>query len=184
MPNLVDSEKHESEESLKIRKATIADLNLISVLAITTHYEAYFELDPSHDLADYCINFFNLERLRSEFEDENATFLIVELSGNAVAFAQLREGKKIACMEGKNAIEIQRIYVIAPMKGRKIGNALIEKCCEIGREKGHDTIWLGVWDKNIGAQKFYEKIGMKNVGLTDFSDGKNEFINLVFAKNL
>jgi diamine N-acetyltransferase len=153
-------------------------------LAITTHYEAYFELDPSHDLADYCVRFFNLETLKSELENPKLTYLIAEFEGNAVGFAQLREGKKIECMKGKNAVEIQRIYVIAPMKGKKIGKALIEKCFETGREKGYEMLWLGVWDKNVAAQKFYEKIGMKNVGLTDFSDGKNEFINLVFAKEL
>ena len=170
--------------SLNIRKVTIADLRLMTVLAITTHYEAYFELDPSHDLADYCINFFDLETVKAELENSKWTFLIAEFEGNAVGFAQLREGKKIACMEGKNAIEIQRIYVIEKMKGKKIGKALIEKCFEIGNEKGYQTLWLGVWDKNIEAQKFYEKIGMENVGITDFSDGKNEFINLVFAKEL
>ena len=60
---------------LDIRKATIADLNLISALAITTHYEAYFELDPSHDLADYCVRFFNLETVKEKMrlvEDSGA----------------------------------------------------------------------------------------------------------------
>jgi diamine N-acetyltransferase len=170
--------------SLIIRRATIADLHLISVLAIATHYEAYFKLDPSHDLADYCVRFFNLETLKSELENPKLTYLIAEFEGNAVGFAQLREGKRIECMKGKNAIEIQRIYVIEPMKGKKIGKALIEKCCEIGREKRHKTIWLGVWDKNIAAQKFYEKFGMTNIGITDFTDGKNDFINFVFAKDL
>ena len=170
--------------SLNIRQATITDLNLVAVLAIATHYEAYFELDPSHDLADYCANFFDLKTVKNELENPRMTFLIVEFEGNAVGFAQLREGKKIACMEGKNAIEIQRIYVIEKMKGKKIGKALIEKCFEIGKEKGYETLWLGVWDKNLEAQKFYEKIGMKNVGLTDFSDGKNQFINFVFAKDI
>lgn len=169
---------------LNIRKPTIADLNLISVLAITTHYEAYVELDPSHDLADYCIRFFNLETVKDELLNPNLTYLIAEFEGNAIGFAQLREGKKIECMNGKNAIEIQRIYVIEKMKGKKIGKALIEKCCEIGRKKGYEAIWLGVWDKNVEAQKFYEKIGMKKVGITDFSDGKSEFINFVFAKDL
>ena len=169
---------------LVIRKATIEDLHLISVLAITTHYEAYFELDPSPDLADYCIRFFNLETVKAELENPKLTYLIAEFVGNAVGFAELREGKKIECMQGKNAIEIQRIYVIEPKKGRKIGKALIKKCCEIGQEKGYETIWLGVWDRNIEAQKFYEKIGMKNVGLTDFSDGKNEFLNFVFAMEI
>jgi diamine N-acetyltransferase len=170
--------------SLTIRQAAISDLHLVSILAITTHYEAYFELDPSHDLADYCIRFFNLETVKNELENPRLTFLIVEFEGNAIGFAELREGKIIECMKGKNAIEIQRIYVIEPMKGKGIGKALMEKCCEIGQAKGYDTIWLGVWDKNIAAQKFYEKIGMKKVGITDFTDGKNDFINFVFAKEI
>jgi ribosomal protein S18 acetylase RimI-like enzyme len=169
---------------LNIRRATLSDLQLICVLAITTHYEAYFELDPSHDLADYCVRFFDLETVKSELANPNLTYLIAEYKGNAVGFAELREGKKVKCMEGKNAIEVQRIYVIEPMKGKGIGKALIEKCCEIGREKGYASIWLGVWDKNVEAQKFYRKIGMENVGLTDFSDGKNEFLNFVFAKEI
>lgn len=80
--------------SLVIRKATIDDVNLISVLAITTHYEAYFELDPSPDLADYCIRFFNLETVKSELENPSLTYIIAEYKGNAVGFAELREGKK------------------------------------------------------------------------------------------
>lgn len=167
-----------------IRQATIADLHLISVLAITTHYEAYFELDPSHDLADYCIRFFNLETLKDELENPKLTYLIAEYEGNAVGFAQLREGKKIECMEGENAIEVQRIYLIEKAKGKKLGKILMEKCWAIAKEKGFGTVWLGVWNKNIEAQKFYEKIGMKNVGITDFSDGKNKFLNYVFAKEL
>jgi diamine N-acetyltransferase len=170
--------------NLSIRFATIKDVNLISVLGITANYEAYFEFDPSHEIADYCLSSFNIEAVKNELENPQLIYLIVEYNGNAVGFALIREGKKIKCLADKNAIEIQRIYVIEPMKGKGIGKALMEKCCEIGREKEYETIWLGVWDKNIAAQKFYEKLGMKNIGLTDFSDGKNEFINFVFAKEI
>ncbi len=170
--------------SLTIRQATTSDVSIISALGITTCYEAYFELDPSPDLADYCVNFFSLEQIRSEIEDANSTFFIAELGGKAVGYAKLREGKKIECLLGKNAIEVQRIYILEKMKGKRIGKALMEKCFEIAQEKSYETIWLGVWDKNLKAIKFYEKFGMENVGLTDFSDGKNEFINLVFAKEL
>lgn len=166
---------------LHIRQATISDINVISALGITTCYEAYFELDPSEELAEYCVNFFSLERVRDEFADSNSTYLIAEFNGKAVGFVKLREGKKIECLAGKNAIEVQRIYILEKMKGKQIGKSLIKKSIEIGREKGYELLWLGVWEKNIAAQKFYEKIGMENIGLTDFSDGKNEFLNFVFA---
>lgn len=169
---------------LTIRKADLSDINLISALGITTCYEAYFELDPSKDLADYCINFFSLEEIKNELNDINSTYLIAEYKGNAVGFVKLREGKNVDCLQDKNAIEVQRIYLLEKVKGKGFGKLLIDKSIEIGREKGYEMLWLGVWDQNIEAQKFYEKIGMKNVGLTDFSDGKNKFINFVFAKEL
>ncbi len=183
MSNSTDFAKF-AAESLKISFASVSDLNIIHALAITTCYEAYFELDPSSDLADYCAHFYSLEQLTKELEDPNLTFLIVEFEGKAVGYAELREGKIIDCLEGKSAIEVQRIYVLEKMKGKNLGGILMDKCSEIGREKGYEMIWLGVWDKNIAARKFYEKIGMKHVGFTDFSDGKNDFINLVMAKSL
>lgn len=170
--------------SLTIRRATISDVQIISALGITTCYEAYFELDPSKDLADYCVNFFSLEQIKSEIEDENSTFLIAEFEGKAVGYAKLREGKKIECLRGERAIEIQRIYILEKMKSRRIGENLMNRCFEIALKKNYKKIWLGVWEKNTKAIEFYEKIRMKHIGTTDFSDGKNEFINLVFAKKL
>jgi diamine N-acetyltransferase len=112
---------------LNIRKADLDDLMLISALGITTCYEAYFELDPSHDLAEYCVRFYSLEQIRIELEDKNSTYLIAELDGKSVGFAKLREGKKIECLAGKNAIEVQRIYLLEKMKGRRIGESLMNE---------------------------------------------------------
>jgi diamine N-acetyltransferase len=170
--------------SLEIRFATIKDLNLISALGITTCYEAYFELDPSHDLADYCVNFFSSEQVETELNDKNSTHLIAEFNGNAVGFVKLREGKQIDCLKDKNAIEVQRIYVLEKLKGKRIGESLMMRCFEIAKERGYETLWLGVWDKNLPAIKFYEKLGMSNIGTIDFSDGKSDFINLVFGKDV
>ena len=169
---------------LIIRKADVRDIKLISALSITTCYEAYFEFDPPHDLADYCFNFLSPEATETEFNDPNSTFMIAELGGNAVGVIKLRENKVVECLKGRNAIEVQRIYVLEKLKGRKIGQRLIEAGAAIGREKGYEVLWLGVWDKNVAAQKFYERIGMTNVGTTDFTDGKSDFVNFVYAMEL
>ncbi len=169
---------------LHIRTVALDDLNLLSALGVTTCYETYFELDPSKDLADYCAQAFNPEQIRVELEDANSTFLIAEWNGKAVGYAKLRENNLVECLKDKNAVEVQRIYVLEKMKGRRIGEKLMTRCFEIAREKGYNTLWLGVWEKNTAAQKFYIKLGMSSVGTTDFSDGKSSFINLVMAKNV
>ncbi len=169
---------------LIIREAAAKDVRLISALAITTCYEAYFELDPAHDLADYCFNFLSPEATETEFSDPDSTFLIAEINERAVGFVKLRENKIVECLKGRHAIEVQRIYVLEKLKGRKIGNRLLDAGAAIGRERGYETLWLGVWDKNTAAQKFYERIGMTNVGTTGFTDGKSDFVNFVFAMEL
>ena len=166
---------------MTIRPATADDINILAALGTTTCYEAYFELDPSSDLADYCARIYSPENIRTEFNDPNSTYFIAEINDRAVGFAKLRENNRVDCLGDAHAIELQRIYVLERLKGQNVGKALITRCLDSAREKGYDTLWLGVWEKNMRAQRFYEKIGMNNIGTTDFSDGKNSFINFVYA---
>ncbi|MBL8182010.1 MAG: GNAT family N-acetyltransferase [Blastocatellia bacterium] len=167
-----------------IRAGTEQDITILAALGTATCYEAYFELDPSADLADYCARVYSVENVRAEYEDPNSTYLIAEVNERAVGFAKLRENNFVKCMADRHAIELHRIYVLERMKGSGIGRQLFDRCCEIGREKGREALWLGVWEQNTTAQKFYERIGMTNVGTTDFSDGKNVFLNFVFTVDL
>lgn len=167
--------------TVTIRPATTDDINILAALGTTTCYEAYFELDPSSDLADYCARIYSPENIRTEFNDPNSTYFIAEINDRAVGFAKLRENNRVDCLGDAHAIELQRIYVLERLKGQNVGKALITRCLDSAREKSYDTLWLGVWEKNMRAQRFYEKIGMNNIGTTDFSDGKNSFINFVYA---
>ena len=167
--------------TVTIRPATTDDINILAALGTTTCYEAYFEIDPSSDLADYCARIYSPENIRTEFNDPNSTYFIAEINDRAVGFAKLRENNRVDCLGDAHAIELQRIYVLERLKGQNVGKALITRCLDSAREKSYDTLWLGVWEKNMRAQRFYEKIGMNNIGTTDFSDGKNSFINFVYA---
>lgn len=167
-----------------IRPASSDDITILAALGTATCYEAYFELDPSADLADYCARVYSVENVRAEFEDSNSTYLIAEVNDRAVGFSKLRENNFVACMAGKHAIELHRIYLLERVKGSGFGRQLFDECCEIGRVKGYASLWLGVWELNMTAQKFYERIGMTNVGTTNFNDGKNDFLNFVYAIEL
>lgn len=166
---------------MRIRPATADDINILAALGTTTCYEAYFELDPSSDLADYCTHIYSPENVRSEFDDPNSTYFIAEINDRAVGFAKLRENHRVDCLGDAHAIELQRIYVLERMKGQNVGKALMTSSLDVAREKGYDVLWLGVWVHNLPAQRFYDKLGMKNIGTTGFNDGKNDFVNFVYA---
>jgi ribosomal protein S18 acetylase RimI-like enzyme len=172
------------EINLTIRQADIKDTNLLSALATTSFYEAYFEQDASINLADYVVESFNAGQMKGELEDANSLFFIAEFGERALGYAKLRQASKIDCVTDEKAIELQRIYVLEKMKGKNIGVRLMERCFEESRQRGYSTIWLGVWQYNPAAQKFYEKLGFHRVGEMKFEYASNIETNYVYIIKL
>ena len=170
--------------NLKISQATVSDAKLISVLGAVSFYEAYFEQDTAHDLANYIHESFELAKIRTEIEDKHAAFFIIYADEKAVGYAKLREGSKVDCIKNENSIELQRIYTIERVYGKGIGESLLKHCLETAKLKGFETLWLGVWEENIRAQKFYAKYGFARVGEITFPYGETVGINFVLEKVL
>jgi len=164
---------------LLVRKAVSADAVLISVLAATTFYEAYFEQDDPHDLAEYIESSFNLTQIKAELADPRFAFFMAFRGKDAVGYAKLRDAEIHVSVESKNAIELQRIYILERVYGTGVGEHLLEHCIAEARKLAKDTFWLGVWEENKRAQKFYAKRGFRQTGTLQFPYGDSYGINLV-----
>lgn len=173
-----------SHAKITIRKANEKDANLISILGGVTFYEAYFEQDDAHDLTNYIADSFAVEKIRAEIANPKAEFFIVFRNEKAVGYAKMRWEEKHESVKSEKAVELQRIYVLERVYGTKVGKNLLEYCIEAARNKGFDTIWLGVWEENKRAQKFYKKHGFEQVGTLEFPYGKTVGVNLVFTKEI
>lgn len=167
-----------------IRQAAKADANLISVLSAVTFYEAYFEQDSANNLANYITETFAPEKMRTEIEDPNSIFFIIFKDEKAVGYAKLRTGEPHESVKNEPAIELQRIYILERVFGAGIGEILLGHSIKIARKKGFKVIWLGVWEENRRAQKFYAKYGFEQVGTLRFPYGKEVGTNLVLQKIL
>ncbi len=55
---------------------------------------------------------------------------------------------------------------------------------QIGKNGGHDLLWLGVWPKNLKAIRFYEKFGFKVIGEHEFPLGDQIDVDNIMAINL
>jgi diamine N-acetyltransferase len=47
----------------------------------------------------------------------------------------------------------------------------MEECTRECRRRGHDVLWLGVWEQNRKAIAFYERWGFRHVGFELFNVG-------------
>ena len=70
------------------------------------------------------------------------------------------------------ALELKRIYILKEHQGKGIAQKLMAFIIEYATQNDFKVVWLGVWEHNYRAQKFYEKYGFINSGHThDFPIG-------------
>jgi ribosomal protein S18 acetylase RimI-like enzyme len=72
-----------------------------------------------------------------------------------------------------------RIYIEEEIIGKGYGSALMDFCLEEAKKNGYRTIWLGVWEKNLRAIRFYRMWRFTKVGTKEFvlgSDLQNDHI--------
>jgi diamine N-acetyltransferase len=76
-------------------------------------------------------------------------------------------------VQGKNPIELVRFYLIQSAIGSGAAAHLMRATLEMARLLAHDTIYLGVWEHNHRAKKFYLKWGFTHIGEHVFPVGND-----------
>jgi ribosomal protein S18 acetylase RimI-like enzyme len=169
---------------LTIRRGTLADAGLLSELGARTFSETFAGDNTPEDLAAYIATSFNVAQQTAELEDARSTFLIAEVDGQAAGYAKLHGGEPEKGVEGPKPVELVRLYVSRDWLGRGIGEQLMRACIDEARKAGHETIWLGVWERNARAQAFYRKWNFRTVGEHMFQLGSDLQRDLLMERPL
>jgi len=167
-----------------IRRGTLADAALLSELGARTFSETFAADNTPEDLAAYVATSFNVAQQTSELEDPGSTFLIAEVNGHAAGYAKLHDGEPEKGVEGAKPIELVRLYVSRDWLGRGVGEQLMRACIDEARQAGHETIWLGVWERNARAQAFYRKWNFRAVGEHMFQLGSDLQRDILMERSL
>lgn len=158
---------------MKIRYANENESSLLADLGRKTFYDSFIDGNTEQDMALYLSEHFSAELQLSEIKDLNTIFLIAEINGVAVGYTKLKGQSSGDGVTGTNPMELQRIYSIKEYIGKGVGAELMKASISVAKEKGFNCIWLGVWEKNERAIKFYERWGFKKVGKYLFTLGND-----------
>ena len=173
-------------ESVDIRIATIDDAKALTDLAYTTFWDAFAHhpKNAPDDLNHYMRQAFSLEQISAELEDDKSIFLIAELDGEPAGYAKIIIDSIEEGIAATRPIELNRLYSHQQFLGKGIGQALMDACFERAKADGQDVMWLGVWEFNPRAQRFYEKNGFRVVGSHVFQLGEDPQTDLLMQKEL
>ena len=81
-------------------------------------------------------------------------------------------------------MEIERVYVLAAFQGKKVGQQLLNKALEIANQKNMESIWLGVWEENPDAVRFYKANGYLEAGKHVFYLGSDKQQDVIMKLEL
>lgn len=169
---------------MKIRKINIDDLETLRNLSIQTFKETFEEVNTEEDMQKYLLENLSIEKLKSELENPNSEFYFAENNGEILGYLKLNFKDAQTEKLEENHFEIERIYVLKAFLGQKIGQILFDKAIEIGREKNLEYVWLGVWEENHRAIRFYGKNGFEIFGKHDFILGEDVQTDLLMKMKI
>lgn len=173
-------------DQINIRKAVIEDAKLLTDLSYTTFWDAFAHhpKNSPDDMAHYMRQAFSEDQLATELAAGDNIFLIAEVDGKPAGYAKLIVG---SCEEGVTAqdpIELSRLYSHQEFIGKGVGQNLMDACLEQAKIGGHDVMWLGVWEYNPRAQRFYEKNGFIVCGRHTFQLGSDPQTDLLMQRTV
>lgn len=169
---------------LHITRASVAELKRVQQIGRQTFFETFSSANTEADMAKYLAEKFSEDQLTKELCDGNSEFYLAILKDEVVGYLKVNFSASQTEIKDENALEIERIYVLKVFHGKAVGQKLYQKALEIARQRNLKYIWLGVWEENPRAIRFYEKNGFTVFDKHIFRLGEDEQTDLLMKLQL
>lgn len=156
-----------------LKKLVLSDLHDLQEISRTTFKETFEMHNSAEDLNKYLHEQLSIDKLSKEIQNPESAFYFGERNNEAAGYLKLNWGSAQTELTDPLAFEIERIYVLKPYLGKGMGAFLMDAALEIAYKMKPVYIWLGVWEKNEKAIRFYEKYGFKVFGSHLFTLGND-----------
>ena len=167
-----------------ITQVGINDLIILQQLARETFYETFVEANTEADMEKYLAENLGDDQMKAELGNPDSQFFIAWEDETAIGYLKVNAGAAQTELKDATALEIERIYVKSTYHGKKVGQFLYDKALEIARLQNKSYLWLGVWEQNPKAIRFYEKNGFIVFDKHIFKFGEDEQTDIMMKKML
>lgn len=172
-----------------VRRAGPGDVPLLVSLGTRTFQAAFGPHNDPQDMEAYLSKAFSPEGIAAEVADPDSLFLLAHDPAfhpeHPVGYAKLaRRSRTPPGVRGERPVELARFYLEPDAIGYGYGAALMRVCLEEACRACHDVAWLGVWEHNHRALRFYERCGFRAAGRTKFVLGRDVQFDIVMVRQI
>ncbi len=168
----------------EIHKCGPQHLTELARISRKTFIDAFEALNDPDDFKHYLDTSLSREKLARELRNPDTSFFFVTEGVAVVAYFKFNENDAQTDLKEADGIELERIYVLTEFQGTKIGEWIITEILKIARAKKKVYIWLGVWEENAAAIRFYERLGFIKFAMHPYYIGKDRQMDWLMKMNL
>ncbi len=154
-----------------IRKAQPQDLGDLVHMARTAFLQAFTAGNKPENVSAYLEEAFTPSQLEIEMSNSASTFFVAESSDEIVGYVKVNQTPAQTDIHDPESLEIARLYVLEEHLGSGLGKKLLDTAIDFAKQNGKKYLWLGVWEHNARAIRFYEKNGLRIFGSHPFPFG-------------
>lgn len=155
-------------------KCAVQDLTVLLNIARLTFREAFEEQNNPDDFRSYMDRAFNEVIFKEQLQHADSSYYFIKTNGSLVGYLKLNENQAQNEQFDASSIELERLYIQSNFQGQNIGQQVLQKVIHLAKEKGVSFLWLGVWEKNHNAIRFYERSGFKKFGAHPYFLGNDQ----------
>lgn len=170
--------------TFRLRVAAANQAAALAEVMERTFRATFGEFTAEEPMAEHCRNSYGEATQRREIADPDISTLLCTDGLSIAGFTQVRSGKQPPCVIASRPIEIHRIYVDAPWHGKGVAALLMQAALDDAVKRKADGVWLGVWENNPRAIRFYAKFGFAEVGEHIFHVGSDAQRDLIMYRLL
>ena len=166
------------------KTCSIDDLTTLIDIAKSTFVAAFKKDNNPDDFETYITSAFSEKKFKSELLNPNSTFYFAYVNNDLIGYFKLNEKEAQNEKFDQEGVELERIYILEAFQKQRLGEKLLYKALEITKAKKAAFLWLGVWEQNNDAIRFYEKHGFTKFSTHPYYLGNDKQIDWLLKRNL
>lgn len=159
---------------IELRKCDFNDWPILQQIGRVIFYDTFAEANKPENIRAYMDKAFHEDTVKAELANPDSAFWFAYAEGGVAGYLKVNFRAAQTDLSDRNAMEIQRIYVAKDFQGLGVAQALMQKAKELAEAAAVDFVWLGVWEHNPRAMRFYEKMGFNSFSSHAFLMGDEE----------
>jgi ribosomal protein S18 acetylase RimI-like enzyme len=169
---------------IQLVEVTLGDLKNLQEISRRTFYQSFAAVNTPENMKFFLDHHYSDEKLSSEIKNPDSRFFFAQTGKEILGYLKLNLGGAQTVLPNYEGLEIERIYIDQTFKSRGIGQVFIQQALAVANEIKARYLWLGVWEHNPIAIRFYEKNEFRPFSKHIFKLGDDEQTDLLMKRVL